>query len=357
MSSSISAAGVKTGIWTNYDHGQIQGATLTISTRQGGLLIAFLALYVSVTGTRLWAIIRFILHQLNTRRVTRSAFHAQQQLLLRNSGGPLATAYGLLQISWAWKGVARSPLPRSLHFILLALLVLAITLVGGIFSSEVSKASGSSVLVQSEQCGVLAQTDTELSLESNGFTFMRQAASALSYAHACYGAQTNELQCLLYVKQQLNWTADINATCPFDEDLCILQGTQSLRLDSGLVDSHADLGLNSSPENRINYRKVTTCAPIQTKPFTSFQNSTPAQTLKSVPQFANSTALEGNWTMQGPFQDFSYGPSGSQTTYQYNLQDSYNNYGYSIVYVFLSLLVIVMMLTRIPVPLQQHRKI
>jgi hypothetical protein len=208
MSGSVSLPGVKTGFWTNYDHGKIQGATLTISTRQGGLLIAFLALYVSVTGTRLWAIIRFILHQLNARRGARTAFYAQQQLILRNSGGALTTAYGLFQVSWAWKGVVSNPFARSLHFILLAFLVVAIALIGGIFSSEVSKVSGSSVLVQSEQCGVLAQTETWSSLASNGFNFMRQVASASSYARACYGARTNELQCSLYVKQQLNWTTN-----------------------------------------------------------------------------------------------------------------------------------------------------
>jgi hypothetical protein len=229
--------------------------------------------------------------------------------------------------------VVSNPFARSLHFILLAFLVVAIALIGGIFSSEVSKASGSSVLVQSEQCGVLAQTETWLSLASNGFNFMRQVASASSYARACYGARTNELQCSLYVKQQLNWTTNTNAACPFDEDICILNGTQSLQLDTGLIDSHTDLGLNSAPENRISYRKVTTCAPIHTESFTSLRNSTSVQTPGKLQPLNNSTIQGGNWKIHGPFQDFFYGAPGTQTIYSYNLQDSYNVEGYDLVYV------------------------
>jgi hypothetical protein len=35
------------GIWTNWSHGSVAGLTLTTTLQNGGLLIAFLALFVS----------------------------------------------------------------------------------------------------------------------------------------------------------------------------------------------------------------------------------------------------------------------------------------------------------------------
>ncbi|KAB8239187.1 uncharacterized protein BDW43DRAFT_306071 [Aspergillus alliaceus] len=33
-------------------------------------------------------------------------------------------------------------------------------------------------------------------------------------------------------------------------------------MDTGLLDSHADFGINAPPKNRIEYRRLTTCSPI-----------------------------------------------------------------------------------------------
>lgn len=276
MSTSQSIPGIRTGIWTNYDHGNIQGSTLTISNRKGDYLIAFLALYVSVAGSQLWAILRVALHQLNTSHAAQNLFHAQQQLVLRNSEGPLSTAYGIFLISWAWrKHLKTKSFLRSLRFILLALFVLAIVAVAGIFSSKVSKAAGSSVLIQSNQhCGYW-QDRSEVPSDFIPIIYSQesQIKSASDYAQRCYGNKAGGLQCSLYVNQKLNWTVNVNATCPVDESLCILKGTKSLRLDTGIIDSNRDLGFNAPLENRVTYQKVTACAPIEIEQFTSFQNS------------------------------------------------------------------------------------
>jgi hypothetical protein len=125
MSTLLSIPGVQTGFWINYDHGKVQGATLTLSARHGGYLIAFLAIYVSVTGSQVWMITRFILHQLNTRHENCEAFHAQQQLILRNSEGTVNTAWRVFQVSWAWRGLEPNSVSRSSHIIFLAFLFLA----------------------------------------------------------------------------------------------------------------------------------------------------------------------------------------------------------------------------------------
>lgn len=113
MSTLLSIPGVQTGFWTNYDHGKVQDATLTLSSRHGGYLIVFLAIYVSVTGGQVWMITRFILHQLNTRHENRKAFHAQQQLILWNSEGTLNPAWRVFQVSWAWRGLEPNSVSRE----------------------------------------------------------------------------------------------------------------------------------------------------------------------------------------------------------------------------------------------------
>lgn len=58
------SAGVHTytGVWTNWSEGSIQGLTLTLSQTNSGVLSAFLAILVSVTGGFFWSILSFTLH-------------------------------------------------------------------------------------------------------------------------------------------------------------------------------------------------------------------------------------------------------------------------------------------------------
>ncbi|KAL9114279.1 MAG: hypothetical protein Q9227_001701 [Pyrenula ochraceoflavens] len=44
---SVSDASIYLGLWTNWSHGTVRGATITLTKRDGGLLIAFLALFIS----------------------------------------------------------------------------------------------------------------------------------------------------------------------------------------------------------------------------------------------------------------------------------------------------------------------
>jgi hypothetical protein len=44
---------VKLGFWTNWSHGKVQGATVTMTRQHGGFLIAFLAIFIGMVGKRL----------------------------------------------------------------------------------------------------------------------------------------------------------------------------------------------------------------------------------------------------------------------------------------------------------------
>lgn len=60
--SSVNGAHMYTGVWINWSNGVVLGSTLTLSSRDGGLLTAFLAIFISAAGAALWRILSYILH-------------------------------------------------------------------------------------------------------------------------------------------------------------------------------------------------------------------------------------------------------------------------------------------------------
>jgi len=78
----------------------------------------------------------------------------------------------------------------------------------------------------------------------------------------------------------LNWTST-TVPCPFG-DLCLGPPNISLNMDTGLIDSRADFGVNSDDDNLVQWRKNTTCSPIITdgymkygaSPITGMENTT-----------------------------------------------------------------------------------
>jgi hypothetical protein len=102
---------VYTGIWTNWSYGKVMGATLTLTRSNANLLIAFVALFLSVITTRLWAIISFSIHTYLATPDARDTLHHQRQAVLRNNGGPSGTTWTLIQLAWRWR---QTP-GKSLH--------------------------------------------------------------------------------------------------------------------------------------------------------------------------------------------------------------------------------------------------
>ncbi|KAL1651363.1 hypothetical protein SLS58_000703 [Diplodia intermedia] len=54
---------IYTGVWTNWTRGRVFGATITVASRNGALLVAFLDLSVSLAGTVIWRIAYFVLQR------------------------------------------------------------------------------------------------------------------------------------------------------------------------------------------------------------------------------------------------------------------------------------------------------
>lgn len=54
---------IYTGVWVNWSQGRIFGATITLTSRDGALLVTFLALFVSLVETSFWRIVCLALHR------------------------------------------------------------------------------------------------------------------------------------------------------------------------------------------------------------------------------------------------------------------------------------------------------
>lgn len=92
--------------------------------------------------------------------------------------------------------------------------------------------------------------------------------NAANYAQQCYSSNaTGTLDCTTFVNSRLHFSSVLNASCPFDDNMCRSNDSNVL-LDSGLISSD-DLGLNMPSSQRMFYREVLHCAPLRTDGFVS----------------------------------------------------------------------------------------
>ena len=111
-----------TGPWINWSRGLILGSTITLSERDGGLLTAFLGIFVTAAGASCWKIMSFALHQHRSPLDLQDAIHHQQQAILRNTESPIGTVFELARLAWRWRKYALRPFMRTLPIAALALL-------------------------------------------------------------------------------------------------------------------------------------------------------------------------------------------------------------------------------------------
>ena len=94
-------------------------------------------------------------------------------------------------------------------------------------------------------------------------------------------------------------------------------------MDTGLIDSHEDFGINAPKSERIQYRKVATCAPINRK-------SLGDQSLSRMVPFESQNDTS-NGHVGDSIAEYFYGPvlgSGSNATFTYNNDLTYDGAGY-----------------------------
>lgn len=90
----------------------------------------------------------------------------------------------------------------------------------------------------------------------------RRYSLALAYAQECYTNSSATQICSIYKQRRLPINVYRNISCPFPgKEICARNST-NLRLDTGFLDSHDHLGINTKPQNRFVFRHVDECAPL-----------------------------------------------------------------------------------------------
>ncbi|KAK0650719.1 hypothetical protein DIS24_g6616 [Lasiodiplodia hormozganensis] len=259
---------VHIGAWTNWSHGPILGAKLTLDRQSGGLLIAALALFIVWVGTSFWRICCFTFHQVYSSDTAKDGLYHQRQAILRNSGSAWRGLTNLLQAGWAWRRNPKLSVCHTLPMVICAALCACAFVFASIFSSMIATSFGDEVLISSPDCGYTnAQLDNPNTLASQTFEpYLRQnALSYAQYAQQCYHTNASTVvDCSQFVKKNLLGTSKTDATCAFGGRIC-QDDSSNLDLDTGLLDSNEDFGLNAPPEETFQYRRRIQCAPLKTE--------------------------------------------------------------------------------------------
>lgn len=304
----------------NWSNGPIKGATLTLSERDGGLLISFVATFVTIVGAQLWRVISFLIHQVRSTNGPRDGLHHQQQAIFRNASTPGGAAWSFLLQTWYWRGRASHSALRTLPWTIFGILYLILFGVLATFSSQVSKAAGSARLIHGDNCGYW-RLDEDLASDSSETTTAYQQRMTNetivtgTYARACYGGSADKISCGTYPVPALDYISERNASCPFASGTCVHGDSAAFKLATKALNSHHQLGINAPSSRRIDIHKELTCAP-----------------LRQIREAINGSAGETDAGTEGHiFIRYLYGPvASSNFTYQYNTQAMYTRSPYTV---------------------------
>ncbi|KAI2627693.1 hypothetical protein GGR54DRAFT_590050 [Hypoxylon sp. NC1633] len=259
---SLKPSDVYVGFWIDWSKSHpILGATITLPSNVGALLVAFLALFVSLAATYLWNLLAFAIHY-HRQHLTQGKCHPllrQQQVIFKSGLQATSSLFRLGGLFWVNRSTSLS-LKYSWLPILLASSCVTLTTVAGLYSSRIFDSSSQmELLLRSPWCGALAfpeSTGDELILSGNQFSEILSLARF--YSQECYNATAGK-DCNSLTSQNINWATNWLAECPFDKGMCLGPATQ---LDTGRINSNVILGINSPLQDQIDLRKITTCAPI-----------------------------------------------------------------------------------------------
>jgi hypothetical protein len=264
---------IYTGIWTNWSRGAILGSTLTTTKQYGNLIIAFVALFIGFVSSRLWKISCIVLHRCYSTADERSAIHHQRQVILRNSRTAESALFEISCLLWTWRKSRFQYIAGLIPLIIFSFCYLTAFTAAGGFSSSISGSIGDEVLIHSRYCGTIVHGSTIEGASISSLWRSERANSAVNYVQQCYDNNNEESSattaCNKFIRSSLK-THKVNETaeCPFQKQICC-NPQSTLRLDSGYIDSHEDLGLNAPKDERFAYRYVLHCAPLETNSYTS----------------------------------------------------------------------------------------
>jgi hypothetical protein len=244
---------IYTGTWTDWSRGRVLGATLTLSSRDASLLLAFIAAFVTVLAIRIWIIVAFATHQFSAAGGKHDGLYYQRQVILRNTKSAPAAAWLFLQQAWHWRGIAGSSIARTIPLALFCIFYAVGFAILAVFSSQISDSASVYRVLRSSSCGFPIAGD-----EYQKATFDNQRAAF--YSKECYG-NTSSPMCDILPTRNLEWT-NSSVDCPFGERVCL--DVPAFKMETGMLDTHHDFGLNSPPNHRLKYKRETICSLLNT---------------------------------------------------------------------------------------------
>ncbi|KAI6777700.1 uncharacterized protein J7T54_005369 [Emericellopsis cladophorae] len=257
-------------VWTNWSEGRILGATITLSARDGALLLSAIAVFVAWVTSQLWILIRFAIHQHLARRVCqvpRDGLYFQQRAILRNAAVPTQALLQFLGQAWYWRraeGIDRL-FGRTLPMALLAIGFSIAAALLSIFSSLVSSSAGDFRLLVPSSCGLYGLDPSAPPLSSAlGEIDARFNDAAAVYENRCYNESLRDSSlCQEFPVPSLAWESMGEQPCPFGSLCSARTDGMAYRVSSAKMDSHQHLGMNTPPSDRVQYQRQLTCAPLR----------------------------------------------------------------------------------------------
>lgn len=256
---------VHRGYWVNEAKGPVMGQTLTTDSRTGTLIIALLAVLTSIGLNHIWHLLTYFYHQARTDGKASDGLFRQQQALLRTLPTPSTVVADSVKLWFAWRGISDRALARSLLLAVFALLFVAASLAGSIFSSYVASSFMIEVLVDSPFCG--SHDGSDLGERSYHNSIL---SAAENFAPDCQGSGNLPSRCdSIFVRPNIPFSSE-EVTCPFDQSMCV---SRAIAFDSGLVDLNDAFGVNARDKDRVLFRKRSTCSVLSLEGRTEVVNA------------------------------------------------------------------------------------
>jgi len=143
----------------------------------------------------------------------------------------------------------------------------AIIAAASVLASQIAQ-SDAQVLLRSTICGWADIASVQLTAQklialpgSDAFYWSARFFydSMRDYTRGCYQQSGPSFVCNSLIKTMIDSKFTLNDPCPFQDGVC---ETPAITLDTGIVDSNDDLGINSPPQNRIQFCKILSCSVI-----------------------------------------------------------------------------------------------
>lgn len=328
---------VYVGIWRDHSMSWLSGNKLTLGPQMAKVLSSVLALLVQIAGAQLWHICQVAVHQLRTTDQPRDPMYWMLQVVLRNVDTALSALTRFTCMTWAWrKRSSTKSLPTCRWLILWPSVHIASIYSLGVFVSYFLDA-GSRMLSRSPYCGfydmdyVASFPDSRTVGMPDQATvewraYMQTRLSRTQHYYEFCGALPSGCRDLPY--QHIPWSTSREPDCPFDSSLCH-PDVQAMKFDTGLLSSHEHFGINSQSSDRIYFRKVMTCTPLNITGYTTdwqdlpATDASPARRVVRVYLGPNPLADENaTYVYSDPVQYLAYDQFSEIPPYQLNIQSA-----------------------------------